>query len=321
MGQNEGQGGASVVQLVRDFVAGIPRGDDKVYEVPDEGTRQAMTACATLLMTGAPTAEVTPMAESRGYEAVDFHDEVMDRTLSVLRPKPGAVVDPPAHWGLYVFSSEATLNVVIQAPHPIFDRFSDRMAAQAFQGGDARALFVAGTHRHSGGEDPDPETADVARYVPSVFNAIHTSALQTLEPLAVIQFHGYGSTEPGDHTEPDTPATVNVILSAGLTKAELAAEPPVVCLVEAIKEDLRADTDVSDPSIRFLPNRKWVRGLMAGTNEQRQVMRELTPDVPFLHVETHGSLRVRVPDDVWDEHTTGRLGVELVAAVEKHAGA
>jgi hypothetical protein len=153
-------------------------------------------------------------------------------------------------------------------------------AAQAFQRSDARALFVAGAHRAAGGTAPS--VADVARYAPSVFNDIHRLSLSTLRPTAVIQFHGYAATDPSQHTEPDTPRTVNVILSAGLTKAELAANPPVVEVIEAVKEDLRRGTDggrsVGDRPVRLRPNRKWVRGLMAETNEQRRIMRRLTPD-------------------------------------------
>jgi hypothetical protein len=303
---------ADVVQLVREFVAGIPRRDTYVYTTPDAATRRALTACANLLMAGAPVAEVTARAEPQGYEAVAFYDEVMDRTLSVLRPKPGAVVRPAPHWGLYVFSPQAELDVVIHAPHPVFDTHSDLMAAQAFRGSRARALFVAGAHRYARGDDP--AIADVARYVPSVFNDIHRASLKALGPRAVVQFHGYARTEASQHTPPDTPAAVNVVVSAGLTRTELGADPPppAVALVEAIKDDLRR------ASAAFLPNQQWVVGLMAHDNEQRKVMRARTPGVSFVHVETDDSLRIAGPSGTWDADTTRRLGLTVLAAVARH---
>ncbi|HWC11464.1 MAG TPA: hypothetical protein VG455_09600 [Acidimicrobiales bacterium] len=154
-------------------------------------------------------AEVTVRAEPLGYEAVAYYDRVMDRTLSVLRAQPGAQVSPPAHWGVYVFSSQPEIDVVIHAPHPIYYTYSDLMAAQAFQGSRARALFVAGAHRHASGNSPP--IADVARYVPSVFNDIHCSTLTALDPRAVIQFQwlrkhgpvGPHRTRHSQHRQPD----------------------------------------------------------------------------------------------------------------------
>ncbi len=311
----------SIVHLVQAFVAGIPGRDSGLYVEPNDDIRRTMNACATSLMTGAPVSDVTARAEPLGYEAVSFHDKVMDRVLSVLRPRPGVVGSPPAHWGLFAFSTEASLDVVIQAPHPVHDTYSGLMAAQAFQRGDARALFVAGAHPYSSGTTPP--IADVARYAPTVFNDVHRSALTTLEPRAVIQFHGYGMTESSDHTEPDTPGTVNVIISAGLTKAEHGAQPRMVELIEAIKDDVRGTRGQGKPaetSVRFLPNRKWVTGLMGETNEQRKVIRRLTPDVPFVHVEADDSIRLIGPSGTWDSRRTGRLGMAIVAALVRHIG-
>ncbi|HEX9936453.1 MAG TPA: glycoside hydrolase domain-containing protein [Longimicrobium sp.] len=303
---------ANVVRLVRDFAATIPRTG---YVVPTAEQTEGMVRCATLLMRGTPPGEVSAQAAPLGYEAFGFYDHVMDRMLSVLRPVLPVASGTAPFWGLYVFSPAAGSRVVVQAPHPLFDLHSDLTAAQAFQGGDAVALFVAGAHRHAGGTAPP--LADPARYAPSVFNEIHRVALAELKPAAVVQFHGYDG----------EPSAVNVIVSAGLHESEVAGSPAQVALVEAVKAELRGETlhrRLDQPgaasATTLVPNGARVEGLMGEENEQRKTMRALGSAVPFLHLEVHDTVRCARPSDAWNVRATWRLALSVMDAVHKALG-
>src|SRR5436190_17546117 len=49
--------------------------------------------------------------------------------------------------GTYVVALNYARNVIVEVPHPIFDKNTEEEGSYIFQGLAARALFIAGTHR------------------------------------------------------------------------------------------------------------------------------------------------------------------------------
>lgn len=126
----------------------------------------------------------------------------------VLRERPGTARGA----GIYVFRTGGRGDVVLQAPHGGFDRYTLSLAARLFfspvAAGRARALYVNSVDRRqtaTGERGGDPHgPADLARASEHAFTTL-TELAARAGAAAVVQIHGFGA----------TPAGVDAIVSAG----------------------------------------------------------------------------------------------------------
>ena len=135
------------------------------------------------------------------YELVVLHDRQTDQKYFLLRENLARVGEPRG-WGAYLFNPSATVNVIVEAPHPLGDEHSAEIAAQVFANG-ARGLLIAGAHRRK---------ADLPDLVSSVFHQVHiawTGGDFGAGPTPAVQVHGYGGFRH------DFPADTQVVLSTG----------------------------------------------------------------------------------------------------------
>jgi hypothetical protein len=98
-------------------------------------------------------------------------------------------------WGLYVFRREAVNNLIIEAPHPVADANTPRVALDLYRALNARALLVAGAHRDANADG----LADVAHAPGTIFQTVHntlTGSTQAApDAVIVLQIHGFDSSK------------------------------------------------------------------------------------------------------------------------------
>jgi len=172
-----------------------------------------------------------------GYRLVEFFDTDLAKTYYILERNPGLPIEDKNlyHWGIFVFNPEPVRGqLVIQAPHPLFDSDTGLQANYVFQYTEASFLFIAGTHRcnkatpsgcsgsssvcspNSAPQEFKDEgnvyrQADVAHATDSMFDVLTRWLEDELNNYYFfIQLHGFGQ----DELEPDA------ILSNGVDEAK-----------------------------------------------------------------------------------------------------
>ena len=104
-------------------------------------------------------------------------------------------------WGLYAFRVDPVNNIIIEAPHPLYDINTPSVALDLYRALDAHALLVAGAHRYANHDG----SADVAHAPGSIFQSVHQALLQGLPtPLGnsvILQVHGFSSSEHPDYPQ------------------------------------------------------------------------------------------------------------------------
>jgi hypothetical protein len=85
----------------------------------------------------------------------------------------------------------STSNIIIEAPHPLYDKRTPSVALDIYRALDARALLIAGAHRNANRD----ESADVAHVTGSIFQSVHEALLQesqaASESTIILQIHGF----------------------------------------------------------------------------------------------------------------------------------
>lgn len=94
-------------------------------------------------------------------------------------------------WGFYLFDLSAPIDLVIEAPHPIADQYSEVMAWTHWSKRPGALLMVAGAHPSAASA-----LADVALQTNNVFHGMAASF--ATRKIAQLQWHGYAdATAPG----------------------------------------------------------------------------------------------------------------------------
>lgn len=233
---------ADLVQWLESRIEDYPGIDSESYVVPDsEELRQFRDTLALLMV--ADHCAAAAAAAGAGYELVTMFDTGNNGgVLYLLQPESGA----ERGRGLYVVRPDAARELVIEAPHPIYDLRSALAAAAIFRFTGARALAVAGTHRCAnaapagcdgttsvcnGGEWGSYRESDMAHVDGSFFQVFH-EVLSTEQPSTVaVQLHGMASNDDdpefsvSDGTEADNPDSQHPpnLLAADLAQRIAAA--------------------------------------------------------------------------------------------------
>jgi hypothetical protein len=201
--------------------------------------------------------------------------------------------------GTYLVDLNYARNVIVEVPHPIFDKNTPEEGSDIFQGLAARALFIAGTHRCA---NPDAESgcsgttkacgggsipvriSDAPHFTGNFMYAAHSAALQ-LDPQPIsLNLHG-------NESEP-----VDVTLSDGTRVAGAHTD-----LVQQLRSALSARIGAEKvKSCNWPPDRLTADNLCGTTNAQGRLSNG-SPEACrrnaasasglFLHIEQHQNIR------------------------------
>lgn len=198
------------------------------------------------------------------------------------------------YWGTYVFSKTPTRNnLIIQAPHSIYDTNTGKQAIYCFKNNVARAVFINGTHRCNSdsfstcsgtttvcGSSDSYKMSDLAHTTTSMFQKTTENMFDSISNSVFVQLHGFGkrSTDP------------YVIMSNG------TRETPVIDYADLIKETLIEQDNTLTFKLAH-KDQNWTR-LIGFTNTQGRMING-SPDYcntsatstsgRFIHIEQEKS--------------------------------
>lgn len=235
--------------------------------------------------------EACQLATEVDYEVYEFRDPDLRQRYYVMREN----LEKLAHargWGAYLFNPDSEIPAIVEAPHPVCDYDSAKVAALVFAQG-AKGLLIAGTHR---------EKADVPDLINSVFHQVHVAWTGTLGQVAAWQIHGYAKEK---HSFPED---ARAILSTG--GGDIIDE--IVRLNDQLLEHgvegyvfnkLQPDDDVNVAINKGIEGKRF-QALAATKNEQGRHLRELGG--AFVHVELEREVRA--------DHEKRQLVSQAIAA-------
>jgi hypothetical protein len=170
---------SSQVSILQDH---MPRADSEAFAIPLDAER-TIFANVVRQLEARQVVRAVEMVAAFDYELAWYKDWGDHGATSFLLRE----LEPIRRgWGLYVLRSGKSRNLVIEAPHPLFDRNTPTIAMTLYQDLDARALLIAGTHRFANRDG----SADVARSSTTIFQAVHNSLVSSDAPV-VLQIHGF----------------------------------------------------------------------------------------------------------------------------------
>lgn len=303
---------ADLLQWLEARIEGYPGIDTETYVAPDAEALDAFRTALALVVTGdyCGAAAIAPAA---GYELVLLTDmKEAGGGVHLLQPEAGTNDGR----GVYLVRPDAVRDLVLEAPHPVYDLRSAQVAARIFLISGARALAVAGAHRCANsaaagcdgttkvcndGEWGPYRESDMAHADQSFFQEFH-QVLSTEAPDTVtVQVHGIAS---GD----DDP---EFSVSDG-TKIDLPDQAHPPNLLAADLEARLAAAGSAKPGNSC--NREGDKNFYCGTsNMQGRFSNGVAPEAicttaadigtgAFLHLELSKELR----------HPGGILGPEMV---------
>jgi hypothetical protein len=186
----------NLVSFIEGIRNGMPGMGSNGFVVP---TNDQLTAFGSVLSDlksqnySAIQTQVTPYS----YQFTRFCDTVSRETLYVLKEN----IPVQRGWGTYIFNPHASQNLAIEAPHPVWDTKSWRLAIMSFVRLDARWFIMAGTHRYANSDS----SSDMAHVTRSVFYRAH----QIASTDRAIQIHGFNNSDPSYNGYPD------IVISSG----------------------------------------------------------------------------------------------------------
>lgn len=269
-------------------------------------------------------AEAAATASGLQYRFVRFIDNsgATNEEFYLLERISGGV----NYWGTYLFKPNACRKLVVQCPHPILDSNTGVQGIFVYQGLDAYAFFLSGTHRcnhisPSGcsgttsvcGASAPYRRSDVAHNTLAGFHIATEVLYDRMPELYFVQLHGFARQGADPH----------VIMSNG------SRDIPVTDLAAAIRDGLLA----ADPALTFKIGHLdlgWSR-LLAFTNTQGRYINDSSEPCTqnadignghFIHIEQEFS-RLRAGETQWakmQDALADAFECTQVAATEPDAG-
>jgi hypothetical protein len=259
-------------------------GDD--YSEPSASDLVIWEECINALLNADLTTARTK-ADLVDYKIVTYTDTgSVGKTVHILERTAGST----NHWGTYVFDDSLETDVVIQAPHAIFDFNTGKQAIYCFRNLQVAFLFLNGTHRcnHSqtstcsgttavcGGASMPFRISDLAHTVNSAWQKATEIVYDRLDESIFVQLHGFTK----------LPSDPYVILSNGTNITPSGADN-----VATFRDFLFNEDNTLTFKIAHLDN--WTR-LVGFTNTQGRYINQssdpctssatMTAD-RFVHVE------------------------------------
>jgi hypothetical protein len=165
----------------------MPRADSGDYVGPTEKEQADFSRLVSLIISNQLT-ETVLLAEENHYTLSYYVDRGDDEAMSYLLREKRPI---EKGWGIYAIRLDSASNIIVEAPHPLFDRNTPSIALQVYRALDARALLVAGAHRNANGEG----SADVAHNTSTIFHEVHKTLSRhiasTSGNVIVLQIHGF----------------------------------------------------------------------------------------------------------------------------------
>jgi len=243
----------------------MPRANSESYVIPTDQD-QAQFAKLIGMLASADFSGAADLAARNNYSLTYYVDRGDNMTMDYLLRENKPI---EKGWGLYAFRKDSKSNIVIEAPHPLYDMRTPSVALDIYRALSARALLVAGAHRNANAD----KSADVAHADQSIFQSVHIALTQEIQAesgnVIILQIHGF-HTSKHDGYPP-------VVLGFG---AETGAEE--TALAQKIKDALAEQGITAGICMG-----SELQDLCARTNIQGSAANEGI----FIHMELDESLR------------------------------
>ncbi len=185
----------TLVDVFKSFQDRIIPGYSELYVTPGDADIKQMQKLVSHVVISITTNNTTKLSESAqeasgiGFELVRLTNKKTGAVYYILREAAGQ----NRGWGLYIFrGGNASSDMVIEAPHPVYDLQTDRIGFLAFEKSRAKAILLAGAHRNANRDG----SADVSHVPQSIFQVVHEAI--TGPSTTVIDIHGFSlANEPG----------------------------------------------------------------------------------------------------------------------------
>ncbi len=260
----------TLFDVLKTFRNRIIPGYSEMYAAPGDEELHQMQRLASMAAISARTNDTINLSRSSleaskiGYEFVRLTNENNGAVYYILREADVR----NRGWGLYIFrAGNESSDLVVEAPHPLSDLQTDRIAVLAFERSRAKAFLLAGAHRNANRD----RSADVANFPWSIFQAVHEEV--TSPSTIVIDIHGFSL-----ENEPGYP---QIILSSGEGKATL----PIKELFSFLSAKNFTTGIVDGKKLRELEGANDMQGKYANSI-----------GASFIHMELERSIRNSPPE-------------------------
>lgn len=173
--------------------ANLPGAGSNDYLIPTQNETSAFAGLVLAVEAG-DLKHAVELAGSTRYQLVRYLDQGQDNAANYLLMEETPI---RKGWGMYVFREVALNNLIIEAPHPLADKGTARVALDIYRVLKARALLIAGAHRDANRDG----SADVANVPTSIFQSVHETLVSETQStpgmVVVLQIHGF---TPSKHT-------------------------------------------------------------------------------------------------------------------------
>ena len=165
----------------------MPRADSEGFVVPTEKEQEDFAELVFMLGTQDP-AGAAQLATQNDFTLTYYEDRGDEYAMSYLLRENKPI---QKGWGLYAFRMNSRSNIIIEAPHPLYDRRTTSVALDIYRALDARALLIAGAHRNANSDG----SADAAHTTESIFHSVHDALSQDIQTASgdviILQIHGF----------------------------------------------------------------------------------------------------------------------------------
>ena len=165
----------------------MPRSNSQGYAIPTDQEQADFAKLTARIMRG-DMAQAAGLAISHDYTLNYYVDRGDHYAVSYLLREQRPI---RKGWGLYAFRLDSTSNIIVEAPHLLYDQRTPTVAMDIYRALDARALLIAGAHRNAN----DDKSADVAHASQSIFQSIHMDLSHEIQTASgdviILQIHGF----------------------------------------------------------------------------------------------------------------------------------
>ena len=194
------------------------------YKIPSSGGLDSITAILQdFYSLNWNSLKANISATDYDYQGVEFFDQINNKRYYVLRKNTLS----RHFWGTFALAENPAPNsrLVIQAPHPLKDIYSDRQGAAVFEFTGALAFMVSGISRCASltptscvPGSPDIcgapfvyRKSDVAHSTDCMFHLATTLLADSIPSTVFVQLHGFGDGYPDDPDFIVSPGTMNAM--------------------------------------------------------------------------------------------------------------
>lgn len=211
----------------------MPRSGSEAYIVPNQEEQSDFSRLVSMIQRE-ELAGAVQLAGKHNYSLTYYVDKGDDYATSYLLREQRPI---QKGWGLFAFRLDSTSNIIIEAPHPLYDRRTPSVALDIYRVLDARALLIAGAHRNANNDG----SADVAHATESIFQSIHQTLSQGMETTSgkavILQIHGFHSSKHEGYPQ----AVIGLGEDVQAATASLAKELGVTLEQQGIRVGLCTD--------------------------------------------------------------------------------